>query len=511
MEELFCLRQVHRIPYTPGAPFSSTVSVAVRVETTAGCTATDTLDLFYNDIDVTGTIGQASATVCENETPPAFTNDAAATATIGTISYRWETRTSGTAFVGVVPEATTAVYTPTTGLVTTTFFRRVAISTYGGKECEEYSNVLQITVDESPISGLQVGAVSAPGNIAICGSETVSFTATSGQSWLFYIDGSPVGSRSDNSVFATNTLIDGQTVTVESFTTDTATGGGCSSISPGITMSVGTNPDVSLTSTAFASSASSSTFCDGEAITFTATSTSGISTYTFMVGGSSYTGASNSYTPGAPFSSTVSVAVRVETTAGCTATDTLDLFYNDIDVTGTIGQASATVCENETPPAFTNDAAATATIGTISYRWETRTFGTNFSNTSPLVTTAVYTPTSGLTTTTFFRRVAISAYGGKECEEYSNIIQIGVSQPPITGLQAQGGAITAQDTVTLCTGESITFNATGGGSEFLFYLDDNPLGVKSGSSVLTTSTLITGNRIKVESFNAQAVLLSHQI
>ena len=41
-----------------------------------------------------------------------------------------------------------------------------AISAYGGKECEEYSNVLQITVDESPISGLQVGAVSAPGNIA---------------------------------------------------------------------------------------------------------------------------------------------------------------------------------------------------------------------------------------------------------------------------------------------------------------------------------------------------------
>ena len=107
-------------------------------------------------------------------------------------------------------------------------------------------------------------------------------------------------------------------------------------------MSVGTNPDVSLTSTAFASSVSSSTFCDGEAITFTATSTSGISTYTFMVGGSSvYTGASNSYTPGSPFSSTVSVAVRVETPAGCTATDTLDLFYNDIDVTGTIGQVSA--------------------------------------------------------------------------------------------------------------------------------------------------------------------------
>ena len=37
---------------------------------------------------------------------------------------------------------------------------------------------------------------------------------------------------------------------------------------------------------------------------------------------------------------------------------------------------------------------------------------------------------------------------------------------------------------------------------FLFYKDNNPLGVRSGSSNLATSALITGNRIKVESFNA---------
>ena len=253
--------------FSPAA-FSSTVSVAVRVETAAGCIATDTLDLFYNDIDVKGTIGQVSTTLCPNETPPAFTNDAAATATIGTIAYRWQTRTSGTNFIDTSPLVTTAVYTPTSGLTTTMFYRRVAESTFGGKTCEEFSNVIQITVNESPISGLQVGGITAPDTVAICGSETVTFTATAGQSWRFYIDGNPAGARSDNSNFATDTLIDGQVVTVESFTTNTAAGGGCSSFSPGITMSVGVNPDVSLTSTAFASSASSSTFCEGESITF---------------------------------------------------------------------------------------------------------------------------------------------------------------------------------------------------------------------------------------------------
>ena len=48
------------------------------------------------------------------------------------------------------------------------------------------------------------------------------------------------------------------------------------------------------------------------------------------------------------------------------------------------------------------------------------------------------------------------------------MIQITVDEPPITGLQAQGGAVTAPATVTLCSGEPITFNATGGGASFYF-------------------------------------------
>ena len=174
MEELH-KRQVHLILLPPAA-FSSTVSVAaVRVETAAGCTATDTLDLFYNDIDVKGTIGQVSTTLCSNETS-SFTNDVAATASIGAITYRWETRTSGTAFENTIPAVTTAVYTPTTGLTTTTFYRRVGQeSTYGGATCEEYSNIIQITINDSPVAGLQVGGVAAPGNMLFVSSGNGHF------------------------------------------------------------------------------------------------------------------------------------------------------------------------------------------------------------------------------------------------------------------------------------------------------------------------------------------------
>ena len=245
-----------------------------------------------------------------------------------------------------------------------------------------------------------------------------------------------------------------------------------------------------------------STFCEGESITFTASSTSAIATYTFSVGGiSQQVSTSNVFTPSPVLSATVSVSVFAETAAGCTATQTLDMFLNEITSSGTIGQVSATVCSGEVPPAFTNNASATG-LGTISYQWQARTYGTAFANVLVSATTQVYTPTAGLTTTTFYRRVAESTFGGETCEEFSNVIQIDIEDPPATGLQVSGGAITAPATITICVGESVTFNATGGGVEFLFYKDNNPLGVRSGSSNLATSALITGDRIKVESFNA---------
>ena len=143
------------------------------------------------------------------------------------------------------------------------------------------------------------------------------------------------------------------------------------------------------------------------------------------------------------------------------------MFLNEITSSGNIGQASATVCAGEVPPAFTNNASATG-VGEITYQWEARTYGTAFANVLASATTQVYTPTAGLTTTTFYRRAVYSTFGGKQCEEYSNVVQILVEEPPITGLQAQGGAVTAPATVTICSGEAITFNATGGG-QFLFY------------------------------------------
>ena len=78
----------------------------------------------------------------------------------------------------------------------------------------------------------------------------------------------------------------------------------------------------------------------------------------------------------------------------------------------------------------------------------------------------VYTETSAINTTTFYRRKRLSTFGGKHVKNYSNVIEIKVGTPPISTLQVQGTAISAPATLTLCAGEDVTFVATGGTERF---------------------------------------------
>ena len=110
--------------FTPAPLLSATVSVSVLVETAAGCTATQTLDMFLNEITSSGILDKPRLQFVQGEIPPAFTNIASATG-LGTISYQWQSRTYGTAFANVTASATTQVYTPTTAINTTTFLEEL--------------------------------------------------------------------------------------------------------------------------------------------------------------------------------------------------------------------------------------------------------------------------------------------------------------------------------------------------------------------------------------------------
>ena len=215
---------------------------------------------------------------------------------------------------------------------------------------------------------------------------------------MFYLDDNPLGVKSGSSIFTTNTLITGSRIKVESFNAQ-----GCSSFCRDRGSDVN-NPIISLTSTAYASSASSSTFCEGILLPLLC--------YLYLCDISLYffyredlpqlVTTTNAFTP-APIC-LCHVCDGRNLGEDLSATETLDMYFV-IASSGNIGQASATVCVGEIPPAFTNIASATG-VGEITYEWQSRTYGTNFGNVTASATTQVYTPTTAVFCT-FFRRVAI--------------------------------------------------------------------------------------------------------
>src|SRR5687767_14993627 len=93
---------------------------------------------------------------------------------------------------------------------------------------------------------------------------------------------------------------------------------------------------------------------------------------------------------------------------------------------GTIA-TDQTICSGADPAAFTESVAATGT-GALVYQWQLSTTGcsTNFSDISG-ATSTTYDPPSGLTTTTFYRRV-VTADG--PCTAVSNCLTITVDEQP---------------------------------------------------------------------------------
>ncbi|RYE18781.1 MAG: hypothetical protein EOP51_21230, partial [Sphingobacteriales bacterium] len=122
-----------------------------------------------------------SQTICSGGDPAAFTSTAATGA--GTITYQWQSNTTGCTGVWAdIAGATSANYDAPSGLNITTYYRRVAVSTYNANACPVYSNCLVVNVNNiiaSQISGSQ----------DVCSEDPVAFTidtSASGSGTLSY-------------------------------------------------------------------------------------------------------------------------------------------------------------------------------------------------------------------------------------------------------------------------------------------------------------------------------------
>ena len=223
-----------------------------------------------------------------------------------------------------------------------------------------------VTVNVAPTVGLSSDATEN----TICAGEPITFTATGGDVYEFFVNGTSQGSASATATFDGSGLSNGDVVSVE-----VSNANGCSAVSAGITVTVNALPTAGLSS-----DATNNTICAGDALTFTAT---GGTSYEFFVNGSSQGAASATATfDGSGLSDGDVVSVEVSAANGCSAAGAgITVTVNALPTAGLTSNApNNTICAGES-------ITFTATGGT-SYQFYVD--GTSVGNT----TTDTYATTS---------------------------------------------------------------------------------------------------------------------
>ena len=475
-------------------------AVQVIVSTISGCSSNVTIVLTENGISDFGTLSSTTASVCINDIPDPIIGTTSIAS--GTMTYQWQSSPDNITYSNINGETSTTL-TPTTPLLITTYFKRLTISELNSVVCSSSTVPFKLTVDPPPIPGLisNPGAISAPGTSTLCDiTGSASFEATGGASYEFYIDGAVFQARSAvNSFTATTsgTLFNNSKVYVRVFKEIT---GGCFTDSNLINIVTVPQPVISLTSDKF-----SNIFCDTDEVIITSTSSVAGSTFDFYVNGTSYQNSiSGTFSPTLNAPNAVNggdvITVIVTTPGGCSSSSSLTMVENFITPPATLTTAIANLCSGDIPTPIIGTTGSAS--GTISYQWENSTDNITFTNIAG-AQSSTYTPTTGITTTTYYRLQTISTLGGIVCQLPSPSIRVQVLPPPIAGITgtSSSGSITGLGNLTVCPGDLVSFSATGGAS----YEFTTELGVvlqaRSTSNTYSSTTLINNDKIRVTVFN----------
>ena len=479
-------------------------TVTVEVSTAGGCSATDDLTVYVPRIATAGTISlnAADAVLCSSGN---IANDIASTnpgtldasSSAGSVlTYQWQERSTNTANVwtniaGATSSSLDISDTPLNILVDTEI-RRLTFATLNSVDCPTGgaglpSNAVSIDIEEprNPTITTNPGTTVCAEDVTdlVFTVNTVSTQPTDTYQWA--INGVDVtianGYAQDETgtTYQVDTLGDigdGDVVTV---IVTTAGPDSCPNPSAPVTISVSDAPIANLTSTAVGG-----VICGGldgfnqpyaDTVTFTADFIAGAS-YQFFNGSVPLTLVQVSnvfatddfsiYDTDLEFD----IVVEVTNASGCSATDTATISINyvtadSIQIVG--GAVTQNICNATTPtanfesvgaedaPDGTNDFVDGADYpngGTITYQWESSTYGGL--NWNPVVgaTTRTMTPTI-LYQTTQYRRRSRSILNGINtvpCDNYSNIITINVGGA-LTGGEVQRNNTPWVDlTETLC-------------------------------------------------------------
>ncbi len=367
-----------------------------------------------------GEIG-GGGTICYGSTPGSIFNVTAASGGMGNFSYQWQISTDDTNWSDIAG-ATALNYNTSPGLTTTTYFRRKVTS---GTCNDRFTSSVQVIVYDDLSAGTignaqticHNGDPSAISNVASPTGGTGSYTyqwqeSTNNTNW-FDITG------------ATSVTYNPPSMTYNKYFRRNVTSGSCGTVNSASVLitvrdevnggSIGNAQDLCWGNDAAALTNVGSPSGGTGTFTYQWMSSTDNINFTDVVGATGIT-----YDP--PELYITSYFKRISTSSGgCGSEES-----NVIEITvgtklnaGNIG-GDKSICYNTTPGSIFNIDGASGGMGNYTYQWEISTDDTNWSDIIG-ATAANYNISPALTTTTYFRRTAMS---GSCNERHTSSVQI---------------------------------------------------------------------------------------
>lgn len=472
---------------TPEAAPAVTTTYTLTVTDSNGCTATDEVTVFVNQINQ-GAIA-ATQTICNGGDPVTLTETTAATAE-GTITYQWEISTTSniTGFTDVAG-ATDATYDPPVTNQNTWYRRRVT-STLNGVECSATTNFIAITVND-----VYEGVIEEDQTICTGGAPNTITTSTSasGVGTLTY----QWQSSADDITYTDIAGATAETYTLGALTattyyrrivTSTFNGVACQATSNSIIITVLPDPVID------SEPLPTQSLCQNAPATILeVTASGGVGSYSYQW----YSNTANDNTSGIPvtgatastFTPPTDVAGMVyyycivsQTGLGCSVTSQTAEVNIIAAPVFSEQPLSSDVCLNGTP----NTLSVTYTngTGTPSYQWYSNTVNDNTTGTEIAgATGSTYTPPTATEGTTYYYCVITFPVGGCSLIT-SDTAEVNVNAIPV---------ITEQPTETqsLCVGGtaselSVAYDGDGGNTTYQWY--SNTTASNSGGTLITGAT-----------------------
>ena len=346
---------------------------------------------------------------------------------------------------------------------------KISVEVFNSGNCATFFAPVTITVNPLPVPTL------VSDKSIICAGDAVTFTAGGGTNYTFKVNGSAVQSG-PTATYTTTTLAAGQTVTV-----DVTDGASCTATSAPVNVTVNPVPSGTL-------SASATTICAGNPVTFTATA--GFTNYDFRINGTTaQSSGSNSFSTNTITNGQV-VTVVVKNASNCFSTfNAIAINVNPLPAGSLTASENSGVVNDNTICAGDN-VTFTATTGFNNYKFYLNGAGAALQNSA----SNTYNTTS-LSTNDY---ITVVVTNNNNCQSTFTSPTIIVNALPTGTLSAGANPICAGDNVVFTaspiTGATYNFKVNGVSKQ------------NTSSNTYSTTALVNGDNVTVDVINTNGCL-----